>query len=180
MSVLSQAMLMRGPTGTSFSTLYTTSYSTTAGWAGRNIVCVTPYDISTKNRFRLRLRSSSVNAPVSLVALYIGQRSGSYAFASTPTQATFSGQTTYTFVGLNDSVWTDELTYTPSGTGLFCFSFAVTTASGSVAVRDNNGTGWASYWKSGTSDTGTVAKTGYTAAGTTRTLMVETVEVGTV
>ena len=148
--------------------------SASVNMASRTAVLLTPIVITGYNRFRVTVQSGSVQETFS--AGYLGQKTGTYSFAATPTQITWNGLGSVV-VPANSTATSDIISFTPSGTGTLCMAFNLGADATINARRDNNATGYAFYFKTG-ADASTVSKTGYTAAGTNRQMFVSLVEAG--
>lgn len=158
--------------------IYNVSLTTgTLNIASRTMVNVTPISVAGYNRFQVQVKGGT--AEVTILAGYLGQLTGTYSFAATPTQILWNGSGSVTLPAGGGTALSDTLTFTPSGTGPLCLAFDVSSNATSLYVHNSLGTGYAFYYKTGTGAS-TVSKSGYTAAGTQRNVLSTLVKAGTI
>jgi hypothetical protein len=176
MPVLQQIGLMAGgATAPSFSDLYSKSLTGTASWANRTVVNITPIQILGFTKFRVTVVNST-DTSATITSMYLGQLSGTYSFAATPTQVLFGASGSLTFNTSGQEVVSDQLSFTPSGSAPLCIAFHLASNNSIARALNGNGTGWAAWNKSGSDDSSTTSKSGYSVGGTERTVLISKVE----
>ena len=160
-----------------FSTSYTKTLTTSQAFASQAVVCITPVQITGFTKFRITIQNGS-DTSATIDSLYFGQLSGTYSFAASPAQVTWGGgaDTSLTFTTADETVVSNIISFTPSGTAPFIFAFDVSSDNSIVMSLPFNGTGWAVYKKTGP-DAATQSKSGYSAYGKTLTALITKLEV---
>lgn len=95
-----------------------------------------------------------------IAGAYIGVKSGTYGFASTPTQLLFGGAAGTTLTAGSGNSYSDAVTFAYDGTSDLVV--AVNYTSGSVRYLNTTSTGWTLYFKASVADASTTSPSGYT------------------
>jgi hypothetical protein len=167
-----------GPTG--WATVATLSPAgIDSGWAGTTMRQKIPSAILVAgSKMRITLGCGSGNV-AHITAAYIQAKAASgdpYDFSTTPVQVLFAGSSTVSIPGLSTAL-SDDLVLAVSGSVDLIFSAQFASSPDTTLGATSSATGFANYYKNGSSDAATVNTSGYTTYNSNNCLLISKIEI---